>query len=241
MKILLSLFCISILLAPLSEAAGSKIKIIAFDAFPIFDPRPIKSTLREMYPEKGEKIFEVWQTKQFAYSWLRTSALQYKDFFSVTEEALVYAAKLEGVDLSEEKKRKLMNQYFQLSLWPDVLESLKILKMRGYQLVFVSNFTEKMLRSNARHSKIESYFSFLSTDLARTYKPSPDAYNLVLKHYKVTKEEVLFVPFAAWDMAGAKWFGYRTFWLNRLGVAQEELGVKSDGVGKSLDELIHFL
>ena len=28
-----------------------------------------------------------------------------------------------------------------------------------------------------------------------------------------------------WDAAGAKWFGYTTFWVNRLNLPVEELGL----------------
>ena len=49
------------------------------------------------------------------------------------------------------------------------------------------------------------------------------------------------VGFAGWDVAGAKWFGYPAFWVNRLGAAAEELGVEPDGVGRGLDDLVAFV
>jgi 2-haloacid dehalogenase len=42
-------------------------------------------------------------------------------------------------------------------------------------------------------------------------------------------------------VAGAKWFGYTAFWVNRLGLPVEELGVTPDGVGGSLAELVTFV
>ena len=41
------------------------------------------------------------------------------------------------------------------------------------------------------------------------------------------REGIPFVAFAGWDVAGAGWFGYPTFWVNRLGVAP-------DGAGRDL-------
>ncbi|XYH99740.1 hypothetical protein ACMHYB_08245 [Sorangium sp. So ce1128] len=52
---------------------------------------------------------------------------------------------------------------------------------------------------------------------------------------------VEFVPFAGWDAAGARWFGYPTFWVNRLGLPAEELGVTADAAGASLADLIEFV
>ncbi len=66
----------------------------------------------------------------------------------------------------------------------------------------------------------------ISTDEKQTYKPSRMAYQLAIEKLKLRKEEILFVPFAGWDMAGATWFGYPTFWLNRLNTPHEELDAK---------------
>jgi 2-haloacid dehalogenase len=49
------------------------------------------------------------------------------------------------------------------------------------------------------------------------------------------------LPFAGWDMAGAKWFGYTTFWLNRLKASPEMLDAKPDGQGNSLHDLLEFV
>ncbi len=40
--------------------------------------------------------------------------------------------------------------------------------------------------------------------------------------------ELLFVSSNAWDVAGAKAFGYRVAWCNRLGALAEELGLTAD-------------
>jgi 2-haloacid dehalogenase len=58
---------------------------------------------------------------------------------------------------------------------------------------------------------------------------------------KLRKEEILFVAFAGWDAAGAKWFGYPTFWLNRLGSVEEHLDAKPDATGASLNDLLTFI
>src|SRR5438552_2690983 len=71
----------------------SKIKAIAFDAFAIFDPQLVLVLVESRYPEKGKELSDVWRTKQFEYSWLRATANQYKNFWEVTEDALIYAAK----------------------------------------------------------------------------------------------------------------------------------------------------
>ncbi|WP_437652857.1 hypothetical protein [Sorangium sp. So ce1182] len=54
-------------------------------------------------------------------------------------------------------------------------------------------------------------------------------------------DEIVFVPFAGWDAAGARWFGYPTFWVNRQGLPPEELGVRADAMGASLAELVELV
>ena len=41
----------------------------------------------------------------------------------------------------------------------------------------------------------------------------------------------------AWDVAGAKAFGYRVAWCNRTGAPEEELGVRAVLVVRGLDQL----
>ena len=47
--------------------------------------------------------------------------------------------------------------------------------------------------------------------------------------------EIVFVSSNGWDVAGATWFGYTTFWLNRAGLPAEELGVTPHGAGRRHD------
>jgi 2-haloacid dehalogenase len=62
-----------------------------------------------------------------------------------------------------------------------------------------------------------------------------------LDAFGLKKEEIAFAAFAGWDVAGAKWFGYPTFWVNRANAPAEELGIVPDGTGSGLDDLIRFV
>jgi 2-haloacid dehalogenase len=77
----------------------------------------------------------------------------------------------------------------------------------------------------------------LSTDLVKTYKPDPRAYQLGIDALGLPREQIVFAAFAGWDAAGAKTFGYPTYWVNRLGLPPEELGILPDGTGANLTDL----
>jgi 2-haloacid dehalogenase len=223
-------------------ASGAKIKAIAFDGFPIIDPRPVAAKTEELFPGKGLELGHAWRTRQFEYTWLRTLGGQYADFWEVTEESLVFAAKMLKIDLSADQRDQLMQTYLTLKAWPDVLPALKALRDAGIRMAFLSNFTDAMLDAAVRTSGLEGLLEdHLSTDKVRAFKPDPRAYQMGVDAFKLPKEEIAFAAFAGWDVAGARWFGYPTFWINRLNLPVEELGVVPDGVGSGLGDLVKFV
>jgi len=218
------------------------IKAVAFDAFPIFDPRPVFALAETLFPGKGEALGKAWRTRQFEYQWLRALSGHYVDFWQATEEGLLFAVKQLGLDTHVEKRTQLMEAYLNLKPWPDVIPALKLLKSANIRLAFLSNMTHNMLTTNMNNSGLGNYFDHvISTDSARTYKPDPVAYQLGVDTLKLKREEITFAAFAGWDVAGAKWFGYPTFWVNRAGFQREELGTTPDGTGKNLNQLADFV
>src|SRR5262249_48414932 len=148
----------------------SRIKAIAFDAFPIFDPRPISALAEKLFPVKGAELARQWRTRQFEYTWLRTAAQKYADFWRVTQEALEFAAEELGLPLERKNRDELMNAYLELPLWPDVLPALASLKKSDFRLAFLSNFTPRMLEANLKHAALTGFFEqALSTAAAKTY------------------------------------------------------------------------
>ncbi len=233
-------------IAALSVKAHShgsmKIKAIAFDGFPIIDPRPVFAKAEEIFPGRGAELSNAWRTRQFEYSWLRTLSGNYADFWQVTEQALVFAAKALQLEMSSAQQKQLMATYLDLKAWPDVAVALTMLKGAGIKMAFLSNFTADMLDAAMRNSGLEGIFEpHLSTDLVKAFKPDPRAYQMGVDAFGVPKEEILFAAFAGWDAAGAKRFGYPTFWVNRGNAPLEELGVAPDGTGAGLQDLVAFV
>jgi 2-haloacid dehalogenase len=77
----------------------------------------------------------------------------------------------------------------------------------------------------------------LSVDAVKTYKPAPAVYALGPEALGLPVADILFVSSNAWDVAGAKAFGYQVAWCNRLDAPPEELGVSADYAVTSLDLL----
>src|SRR5215468_10242757 len=187
-------------------------------------------------------LSEAWRNRHFEYAWLRTIAERYADFWQVTEDVLIFAAKVLKVDLRAEHRERLMQAYLKLPPWPDVVPALRTLKEAGFRLAFLSNFTPHMLEANIRNGHLDGVFEHsLSTDTIRSYKPAQHAYRMATEAFRLNREEILFVAFAGWDAAGARAFGYQTFWVNRLKLPAEELGETADAAGDSLADLVTLL
>jgi 2-haloacid dehalogenase len=215
---------------------------IAFDAFPIFDPRPVFGLAETLFPGKGAELSNTWRTRQFEYQWLRVLSGRYADFWQTTEDGLVFAAKLLQLELTPEKRAQLMQAYLELKTWPEVPSALRLLKEAGVRLAFLSNMTAKMLEAGIKNAGLEGVFEHvLSTDQIRAYKPEPRTYQMAIDAFKLKREDILFVAFAGWDAAGAKGLGYPTFWVNRLNLPGEELGVIPDAIGQDLTDLVSFV
>jgi 2-haloacid dehalogenase len=222
--------------------APRRIEAVAFDAFPIFDPRPVFALAETLFPGNGAELSKTWFSRQFEYQWLRALSGRYADFWQASQDGLAYAAKLLHLELTREKRDRLMQAHLELAAWPDVPTALRTLKEAGVRLAFLSNMTAELLEAGIRNSHLDGLFEqVLSTDAIKAYKPEPRAYHLATDALGLERESILFAAFAGWDVAGAKWFGYPTFWVNRLDTPLEELGVVPDARGRTLTELASFV
>jgi 2-haloacid dehalogenase len=224
------------------EEATPRFKAIAFDYFVLFDPNSVVPEVERAFPGKGAEFTKMWRAKQFDYGFLRSITHQQTDFFKVTEDALVYTAKAMGLNLPPETRKHLLDAYLRLKPWPDTVESLRKLKASGIRIITIANFSGKMLRANADGAGITSYFDeLLSTEVIGTYKPEPVAYELGMKRLNLKKEEIIFAAFGGWDAYGAKSFGYTTYWVNRLNLPPEELGIQADQSSNTMEGLLTFV
>src|SRR5690348_6004773 len=103
-----------------SSHVRRRVRAVAFDGFPIIDPRPIAAKAEELFPGKADALIASWRARQFEYSWLRTLSGQYVDFWHTTEDALVFAAESVSVALDGHSRQRLMETYLELKAWPDV-------------------------------------------------------------------------------------------------------------------------
>ncbi|MEM6763197.1 MAG: haloacid dehalogenase type II [Pseudomonadota bacterium] len=196
--------------------------VYVFDAYgTLFDVHAaVRRYAGEMGPD-GAALSALWRTKQLEYSWTRALAGQYRDFWSLTEDALDYAF-LKVPTAPKPMREKLLDAYRTLDAYPEVIEVLTTLKQQGASLAILSNGSPAMLEMAVHGAGIGDLLDdVLSVETLRVYKPLPAVYELVTTRFRVFADAVSFQSSNRWDIAGARAFGFRTVWINRTGEPDE--------------------
>ena len=219
------------------------IRAIAFDAYgTLFDVHSIGELADELFPGQGNALEELWRIKQIDYTRLRTLSNRYAPFSQVTREALVFAGKSLGLLLSDERIMRLMRQYDRLAPFPENAAALARLKAHGLPLAILSNGDPAMLAAVVAHAGLDNVFDhLLSVDTVRRFKTAAEAYALAPTAFSLDAKDILFVSSNCWDVCGATWFGFTSFWINRAGAPREELGVAPHGEGRTMDDVVAFV
>ena len=215
------------------------ISALVFDAYgTLFDVHSVTQAADGFFPGRGAALSAAWRTKQLEYTWLRSLMGGYEDFDRITHSALEWALESLGIAAEEPQRRALLDAYRRLAMFPEVPAVLEALA-RTTPLAILSNGHPGMLEAVIDHNGVRERFrgGILSVHAARVFKPAPAVYRLAEDALGVPRTMVGFVSSNGWDAAGAKAFGFRTFWVNRAGAPVERLGVRPDAVIRDLAEL----
>ncbi len=212
-------------------------KGVVFDAYgTLYDVFSVAQKCEHEYPGKGDEISKIWREKQLEYSWLQTLMGHYQNFWKITEDALRYSLECSGLPYDENKINEIMSSYFNLNVYPEVIEALQ--KFRPRKLAILTNGNADMFDKLIAGTGLNQYLDeFLSADTVQLFKPKPEVYQLAVDSFEIGKSEILFVSSNAWDIAGAKSFGFTVGWINRLNKPFEQLGVQADYIVSNLLEL----
>ena len=219
------------------------IRALLFDVYgTLLDVHGLTEALEALAPGQGAALSALWRQKQIDYTRLRTLSDRYAPFDQLTADGLDFAAEKLNVHLTAPQRTELLRAYDTLPAHPDAVATLTALSQRGLQLGVLSNGTPRMLATAldaaglARHLPV-----VLSVNTVRAYKTASAAYQLGPDALKLAVGEIGFISSNAWDAAGASWFGYRVYWVNRGREPMERLDVTPEAEGRSLAELVGWL
>ena len=216
------------------------IELVVFDAYgTLLDINSAVAVHQDALGELTDPLSAMWRQKQLEYSWLTALRGDYRDFWQLTESALVYAFKRHGLDPESALFQHLLDAYWRLKAFDDCLPCLTWLQKQGFKTAILSNGSPEMLRGAVEMAGISSRLNdVFSVDEVQSYKPNPKVYAIPLQAYSLETKEVLFVSSNPWDVAGAKTFGFQVAWLNRTGANHlDELEGAPDLELQSLSQL----
>ncbi|MBR0959301.1 haloacid dehalogenase type II [Bradyrhizobium japonicum] len=192
------------------------IKAVVFDAYgTLYDIQSVADVTEDAFPGYGEIITQVWRIKQLEYTWLRSLMQRYQDFDTITRDSLAYTLRVLGLAYDSGAFERVIEKYLHLDLYPDATSSLAALRPR--KLAILSNGSPDMLNALVRNSGLDTLLdATISVDAKKIFKPSPQAYELIGEVLGTGPDEVLFVSSNPWDAAGAKSFGLKVAWIERV-------------------------
>ena len=156
---------------------------------------------------------------------------------------MVFATKNLKLDLTPEKRKRLMESYLSLAAFPDVKPGLEALRKQGVKLAILSNGEPRMLEAAAKSAGIHGLLDkIMSVEEVKIFKVSPRVYNLGPERMNVSNAELGFISANSWDINGAASAGLITFWIQRSAAeTPEELGFQADRVVKAITDLAPLL
>jgi 2-haloacid dehalogenase len=211
------------------------LKALVFDAYgTLFDVHSVVQRSDGFWPGKGAALSQLWRAKQLEYSWQRSLMRRYAPFSQVTREALEYACAALGLALDADRRETLMQEYRRLAAYPEVPAALAAMKARK---AILSNGSPDMLEPLVAQSGL-ALDAVLSVDEVKVYKPAPEVYQLAVDRLGVPKQDIGFVSSNCWDALGAKSFGFRVYWINRLKAPVDALGFQPDRIVRGAHEVL---
>ena len=190
------------------------IKAIIFDAYgTLFDVNSAAEKCKNKIGSKWESFSNYWRTTQLEYTWLRSIMKRHKDFWKITEDSLDKSIKV--FDINPDMKSELLDLYKILSPYPEVKETLKLLKEKNYKLSILSNGTPSLLKGLVSRNNIEVFDDIFSVEEVGIFKPDSKVYDIPVKKYEIEKNEVAFLSSNTWDVSGSGNYGFNAIWVNR--------------------------
>jgi 2-haloacid dehalogenase len=159
----------------------------------------------------------------------------YSDFGTIGGAALEMVAEREGVDLSDEDRKKILGGMRELPPHQEAAESLDRLREAGLRLATLTNSTRQVAEAQMNNSGLRDYFEqILSADDVKRLKPAPEPYRMAAESLG---GEVRLVAAHAWDVAGALRAGCAAAFVARPGMVLDPLVERPDVVGVDLREV----
>ena len=216
------------------------IKAIIFDAYgTLFDVNSAAEKCKHKIGSKWESFSNYWRTTQLEYTWLRSLMKRHKDFWKITEDSLDKSMKV--FNINPNMKSELLDLYKILSPYPEVKETLQLLKEKNYKLSILSNGTPSLLNELVSSNNLKVFDDIFSVEEVGIFKPDSKVYDIPVKKYKIEKREVAFLSANTWDVSGGGNYGFNAIWVNRNNIIFDNLDYSPENQINNLKHLLDII
>ncbi len=216
------------------------IKAIIFDAYgTLFDVNSAAEKCKNKIGSKWESFSNYWRTTQLEYTWLRSIMKRHKDFWEITEDSLDKSMKV--FNINPNMKSELLYLYKILSPYPEVKETLQLLKEKNYKLSILSNGTPSLLNELVSSNNLKVFDDIFSVEEVGIFKPDSKVYDIPVKKYKIEKREVAFLSANTWDVSGGGNYGFNAIWVNRNNIIFDNLDYSPENQINNLKHLLDII
>ena len=216
------------------------IKAIIFDAYgTLFDVNSAAEKCKNKIGSKWESFSNYWRTTQLEYTWLRSLMKRHKDFWEITEDSLDKSMKVFNINTN--MKSELLDLYKILSPYPEVKETLQLLKEKNYKLSILSNGTPSLLNELVSSNNLKVFDDIFSVEEVGIFKPDSKVYDIPVKKYKIEKREVAFLSANTWDVSGGGNYGFNAIWVNRNNIIFDNLDYSPENQINNLKHLLDII
>ena len=216
------------------------IKAIIFDAYgTLFDVNSAAEKCKDKIGSKWESFSNYWRTTQLEYTWLRSLMKRHKDFWKITEDSLDKSMKV--FNINPNMKSELLDLYKVLSPYPEVKETLQLLKEKNYKLSILSNGTPSLLNELVSSNNLRVFDDIFSVEEVGIFKPDSKVYDIPVKKYKIEKSEVAFLSANTWDVSGGGNYGFNAIWVNRNNIIFDNLDYSPENQINNLKHLLDII
>ena len=180
------------------------IKNIVLDFGNVIGTFRVRKIIEGMTPNKEEQQFlidEVLNSPEWLrYSYLDSGYLTYEEIINLINDRNNYKYS----DLVSE----LINNYYKgITISPEMVELVKELKSKGYNLYVLSNTSKPVVDAFKNHEIFTYFDGFVLSYKIKMVKPYEGIYKYLLDTYNLKPEECLFIDDLEVNMATANKLG----------------------------------
>lgn len=193
----------------------------------LLDLTPLSDSINAVLLD--ERAAKLWFTTMLQYSLVMTVSEQHASLPNIGAAVLEMIARNTDVVLTSEEAKKALEPMLTLPPFPDVRPGLEKLKQHGFRLATLTNSSQVGVKAQMEYAGLTDCFEQqLSVESVGKYKPHRAVYEWAASKMQCQPSRCMLVAAHGWDVAGAKWAGLQTAFINRAGQQLFPLGLKPD-------------